>query len=167
MLPVPGHLGDPLLAVACRDNRVKIRVWNAVTGAMEGRSMSSPPIKATGAPPGGGGTVTALTTMHTDIGHDLLIAGNTNHTIGLWDLATGTLLHRLDFGEEITACHASSERLIVASESGVTLLDLNGHRIGLRHTTHGPLNTQALPIAMADATLRSPRSTAAGSSRHS
>jgi WD40 repeat protein len=125
MLPVPGHLGDPLLAVACRDDRVKIRVWNAVTGAMEGRSMSSPPIKATGAPPGGGGTVTALTTMHTDIGHDLLIAGNTNHTIGLWDLATGALLHRLDFGEEITACHASGERLIVASESGVTLLDLN------------------------------------------
>jgi WD40 repeat protein len=84
--------------------------------------MSSPPIKQTAKPRGGGGKVT---TMTTDIGHDLLIAGNTNHTVALWDLATRTMLHRLDFGEEITACHASGERLIVGSESGVTLLRLN------------------------------------------
>jgi len=125
MQQVPDHLGDPLIAVACREDRVKIKVWNAVTGAVEGRSMSSPPIKATGAPPGGGGKVNALTTMHTDSGQNLLIAGNTNHTIGLWDLATRTLLHRLDFGEEIAACHASGERLVVGSESGVTHLELN------------------------------------------
>ena len=87
--------------------------------------MSGTSIKASGTPPGGGGKVTTLTTMRTPTGQDLLIAGNTNHTIGLWDLATRTLLHRLDFGEEITACHASGERLIVGSESGVTLLKLN------------------------------------------
>ncbi len=125
MLQVPGHLGDPLIAVASQEDRVRLRVWNTVTGAVEGRPMSSPPIKGTGAPSGGGGKVTALTTMRTDIGHDLLITGNTNHTIGLWDLATRTLLHRLDFGDEITACHAFNERLIVGSESGVTLLELN------------------------------------------
>ncbi|MDQ7810566.1 WD40 repeat domain-containing protein [Amycolatopsis sp. A133] len=125
MLQVPDHLGDPLVAVASQEDRVKIRVWNTVTGEMEGRSMSPPPIKATGAPSGGGGRVTAMTMMRTDIGHDLLVTGNTNHTIRLWDLATRTLLHRIDFGEEITACQASGERLIVGSTSGVTLLELN------------------------------------------
>jgi len=126
METVPGHLGEPLIAASYRDDRLRIKVWNAVTGAVDGPSMSwVRSSKASGAPPGGGGRVTALTVMRTNSGKNLLVAGNTNHTIGLWDLATRSLLHRLDFGEEIKACHSSGERLIVGSPSGITVLKLN------------------------------------------
>jgi WD40 repeat protein len=126
MESVPGQPGEPLIAAAFRDDRVRIKVWNAVSGAVDGPSMTWVTArKALGTPQGGGGKVTALAVMRTDAGKNLLVAGNSNHAIGLWDLATSSLLHRLDFGEEIKACLAVGERLLVGSASGIAVLRLN------------------------------------------
>jgi hypothetical protein len=85
--------------------------------------MGTPPTKRAGTPPGGG-LVTALISMRTPSGQDILICGNRNHTITMWDPVNLTMIHRLEFGEPVKDCRASGTSLLVGSKSGVTAFEL-------------------------------------------
>jgi WD40 repeat protein len=108
--------GQPILVSASYDKT--IRRWDPLNSV-----EMDPPME------GHTGWVTALATLTLSDRRILVVSGSVDATLRLWDPVTGECLDTLPLDIDVAQLASTGDRLIVGSDVGLVVLDLNSTRL--------------------------------------